>query len=422
MRLLNYTSRYLAALLLLLITIWAVLFYYAMLDEIYDSLDDGLENQKILMVARAAEDPSILTQNDPEFKKHVYNFTGISKKTYLEFEEKYGDTLMYMLNEKDYEPVRIYESAVAYDDSYYKLKIITSMVEEDDLVQDLALYLIGLYVILVASILLLNNLLLRRIWKPFYNLIAQLRNFKIEKNTTVVIPETEIEEFNLLNTTVDKLIKKSTDSYIAQKQFIENAAHELQTPLAISINKLELFLENNTLKENQLKDIATVLDNLGRLTRMNKSLLLLSKIENSQFENETVVDVTALTQLIVSDFKDLTEHKKMRIEVSAIGTLQYKMDKDLALILITNLVKNALIHGTENEVITISVTASIWQISNVSDLQELDRNTLFTRFNASSSSNKSTGLGLAITKAIADKYAITILYNYDGKHTFELQF
>ena len=422
MKLLNYTSRHLAVLLLLLITVWAVVFYYAMLDEIYDSLDDGLENQKFLMVERAASDPSILLQDDPEFKKHVYNFKSISKKTYNTFKESYRDTLMYMLNEKDYEPVRIYESAVAYGDEYYKLKIITSMVEEDDLVKDLVIYLIGLYVLLVLSILILNNLLLRKIWKPFYGLIGQLRDFKIEKSTPINIPETAIEEFELLNITVDKLIKKSTDSYMAQKHFIENASHELQTPLAISINKLELFLEENQLDEKQLKDMATVLDNLNKLTRLNKSLLLLSKIENHQFEKEAQVNFNELTRHIVADFEDMILHKEMKIKVTSSGALQYRINKDLAIVLLTNLIKNALVHGKKKEVIVILINSSSWQIQNYGTTKKLNTTSLFTRFKKSSDQKKSTGLGLAIAKAIADTYDLGLHYNYQDTHIFRIGF
>ncbi|RKS53385.1 signal transduction histidine kinase [Gillisia mitskevichiae] len=422
MKLLNYTSRYLAFLLLLLISVWAILFYYAMLEEIYDSLDDGLENQKFLMVERAAEDPSILSQDDPEFKKHIYNFTPISKENYQNFKESYRDTLMYMLNEKDFEPVRVYESAAIYGDEYYKLKIITSMVEEDDLVHDLAAYIIGLYLILLASILFLNNLLLKRIWKPFYFLIEQLRKFKIEKGESIVIQESPIEEFNLLNSTVEKLTQKSTNTYIAQKQFIENASHELQTPLAISINKLELLLEKNDLTESHSQDIATVLDNLERLTRLNKSLLLLSKIENKQFEFEEVVSFAELTKHIVADFEDLAEHREMKIMIASNQELKFQINEDLAIVLLINLIKNSLIHGKKGELIKIDILPDRWHISNLGDPKSLDETSLFERFAKAGSNKRSTGLGLAIAKAIADRYSINLSYNFKGAHIFVLQF
>lgn len=400
MRLLNYTSKYVAILLLPLITGWAILFYFAMLDEIYDSLDDGLENQKFLLVQRIDNDTTILKQNDSKFEKHTYNFTPISKSSYLGFKESYRDTLMYMLNEKDFEPVRVYESAIAYGDDHYKLKIITSMVEEDDLVEDMVLYLFCLYLLLVFSILFMNNLLLRKIWQPFYDLITQLRVFRIEDDASLCIPNSNIEEFNLLNTTVDKLIRKSTESYAAQKEFIENASHELQTPLAISINKLELFLESNDLRENQLEDLSTIMDSLGKLTRLNKSLLLLSKIENKQFGKEETIDLTKLTLDIAADFKDLAAHKKMKINVGSGAVLKHTINIDLAIILLTNLIKNALVHGKREEQVQIEIKTGSWEIRNFSLSQELDRSSLFTRFKRSSNHKNSTGLGLSISKAI----------------------
>ncbi|HET8829648.1 MAG TPA: histidine kinase dimerization/phospho-acceptor domain-containing protein, partial [Pelobium sp.] len=278
MKLLNYTSKYLLILLLPLITIWAVIFYYALLDEIYDSLDDGLENQKMLILQNPESIEGALANQN--FRKGNHVITKIDQHEYSNFKESYRDTLMFMQNENDYEPVRVYESIFKDNGAYYKIKVITSMVEEDDLIENLATYLVILYFLMLISIVLLNNIILRKIWKPFHSLISQLKSFRIEKETTLKIKESDIEEFQLLNQTMEQLTEKSRKSYLNQKHFIENASHELQTPLAISINKLELFSEKNNLNEEQLKDIGFVLDNLGRLTRLNKSLLLLSKIEN----------------------------------------------------------------------------------------------------------------------------------------------
>ncbi len=420
MKLLNHTTKYLSLLLLPLITIWAVAFYYAMLDEIYDSLDDGLENQKILLLKRADEDPSILKHTD--FEKHVYKFTPINKFTYNNFNERYQDTLMYMYNENDFEPVRIYESALKHGEDYYKLKIVTSMVEEDDLVKDLVTYLAVLYVLLVISILLLNNLLLKKIWKPFYYSISQLRNFKIENENSITTLPSNIDEFELLNETINKLIKKSSDSYVEQKHFIENASHELQTPLAIAINKLELFIENNTFEEQQAQELAAILDTMGRLTRLNKSLLLLSKIENKQYLDEEWINFKTLTKITVDDFEDLASHRSIRINLEMPTTIKHYMNKDLAIILLNNLVKNALVHGKENETISIKTSDDTWSISNVGNHESLDRTKLFSRFNKQNNNKQSTGLGLAISKAIADKYNLKLSYEFQKFHKFSIHF
>lgn len=403
-----------------LITIWAVLFYYAMLDEIYDSLDDGLENQKILILQHSESLEAAFSNQD--FTKGNHLITKIDKKEYSKFEENYRDTSMYMLNEEDYEPVRIYESTFKEDGEYFKIKIITSMVEEDDLIKNLATYLIVLYLLMLISIIVLNNITLRKIWKPFNNLISQLKTYRIEKEVTLKIEKTNIEEFQLLNQTMEQLTEKSRTSYLNQKHFIENASHELQTPLAISINKLELFSEKNDLNDDQLKDIGFVLDNLGRLTRLNKSLLLLSKIENQQFLEEENVKFDELVDGIAVDFEDLLQHKGMKLNIEHKHSLAYKMNKDLAIILLTNLFKNSIVHGLKNQTIDVQISENELMVSNFGLPTELDSNNLFSRFKKMNTDAKSTGLGLAIAKAITQKYNLKLSYNYTHKHNFVIRF
>ena len=162
MKLLNHTTKYFSILLIILISIWAVVFYFAMLDEVYDSLDDGLENQKELILQAVREDPSLLF--DTEFGVNNYTIKKTSQPVSEHFySDSYRDTLMYMQVEDEYEPVRILESIFEHKGDYYKIKLITSMVEEDDQIENLVKYLIVLYLLLISSILLLNNLIFRKI-------------------------------------------------------------------------------------------------------------------------------------------------------------------------------------------------------------------------------------------------------------------
>src|SRR5690606_2153647 len=161
------------------------------------------ENQKILLEHRLPTNPQILDHKDLELWSH--SVTNISKSYYDTFNERYADTLMYMMNEQDFEPVRIYETKITYRDKYYKVKFITSMVEEDDLIMYLITYLIVLYVSLMISIIILNNLLLKKIWQPFYSLMSQLKDFKIGSTSDIRIQNTNIEEFKLLNTSIATL-------------------------------------------------------------------------------------------------------------------------------------------------------------------------------------------------------------------------
>jgi len=420
MKLLNYTTKYFAGILLLALSVFTVIFYFQMLDEIYDSLDDGLENQKILVINKARKDPSILTKKT--FDDGYYTIQKVNYGTIKGKKDSYRDTLMYMLNEKDYEPVRLLETAFVQNDNHYKLKIITSMVEEDDLIADLFYSILWLYLGLVASILILNNWILKKLWKPFYDLLHKLKNFNIEKHESIEFEKTNIEEFQLLNTQIDKLLHKSIQSYKNQKQFIENASHELQTPLAISINKLELLAEKVELSPNQLELLASVLDNLERMTRLNKALLLLSKIENKQFIAEENLEVGEIITTILEDFSDLATHRKLTFNLRCQEKIMVSINRDLAIILFTNLIKNAVVHSLPNSEINIQVNNKEVRIENFSQTSNLDTEKLFSRFYKTNASPNSTGLGLAIAKAITDKYDLDLEYKYEEKHVFLVKF
>ena len=420
MKLLNHTTKYFALLLIVLISVWAVIFYFAMIDEVYDSLDDGLENQKELIIDAVKIDPSLL--QDTEFGVNNYTIKRVDAVSHDINKDSYRDTLMYMQNEDEFEPIRMLESTFVQDDTYYKIKLITSMVEEDDQIENLFTYLVGLYLALVLSIVVLNNLVLKKVWKPFYSLIDKLKGFRIEKDEPIQQEPTDIDEFNLLNQSVEKLTKKSRDSYIAQKEFIENAAHELQTPLAIAMNKLELLLEKNELTGHQTQEIGGVLDNLTRLTRLNKSLLLLSKIDNRQYLEEEDIDFNALIEKVAADFLDFATHKNMQVNVISNAKIRYTMNTDLAIIMVTNLIKNAIIHGEEGKEVAIVIDENSVTIKNYGKEKALDSGELFSRFKKVSADSRSTGLGLAISKAIADKYNLQLRYSYSRQHHFMILF
>ena len=420
MKLLSYTTRYFAGLLLLALSVFTTIFYFQMLDEIYDSLDDGLQNQKILVINKAKKNPEILNKN--KFDDGYYTIHPVKYHQIKETKEVYRDTLMYMLNEKDYEPVRLLETVFMQEGNYYKLKVITSMVEEDDLIEDLLYSILFLYLGLVLCILVLNNFILKRLWKPFYSLLNKLKNFNIEKQESITFEETNIQEFKLLNRNIDRLLKKSIDSFKAQQQFIENASHELQTPLAISINKLELLAENEKLSEQQMLTLAVTLDNLERMTRLNKSLLLLSKIENKQFIEEENIQINEILDEISIGFSDLLEHKNLKIKKIFEEDISVKMNKDLAIILFTNLIKNAILHSEKNSEIELKISSNKTIINNISSTPKLDEEKLYTRFYKTGKQKNSTGLGLAIAKAITDKYALSLTYHYNNKHNFTVTF
>ena len=421
MKLLNYTSTYFSIMLLGLLSIWAVVFYYAMFNEIYDSIDDGLEHRKMVLIARANEDLTLLDK--PQYDEYLFTVKKVDYNNYRGFKDIYKDSVMFMVNEKDYEPVRLLESVFKKNDDYYKISVVTSMVEEDDQINNLLKYTLILYAVLVLSILLLNNLFLRKVWKPFYRILDQLKGYQLEKNEPILYTATKIEEFSLLNESIKKLLNRTQETYANQKQFIENASHELQTPLAIAINKLELLFEDETLSETQAEQLQQTLENLERLTRLNRSLLLISKIENDQFQTREEIDLKAVIAKIISDFSEMLIHKNQQVKFEAKDRIFKNTNLDLIYILFSNLIKNTISHGQSGSEISMKLTDKNFVISNYSTIESLQNEAIFERFQKMGDNANSTGLGLSIAKSIAEKFGFTLEYSFqNGQHYFTVKF
>lgn len=420
MKLLNHTLSYLWLILLVVIGLWAGIFYINMIDEIHDSIDDGLDNSKQLIIRKALVDSQMLTKQF--FHERNYKVREVSAAHAYRYRDVYLDSTLFMENEQDFEPVRILRTVFkAGNGRYYELEIVSSMVEEDDLIEDMVYALLWLYLALMASILLVNNFLLRKVWRPFYQLLDRLSGFRLGTNDDFKPPPTKVYEFKELNKSVEALINHTKEAYVSQTQFIGNAAHELQTPLAISISRLELLAEQVSDNEAQLQETAAVIESLQRMTRLNKDLLLLAKIESGQFPEEEPVNINTLAEHTVRLFEPMATYRKTRITIEQQAPLHVKMNLSLAEILITNLVKNAVTHSADGSDITVTVTHYGIRVKNPAQKGMLDKDRIFNRFYKDASAKSNTGLGLAITRSIADHYRFTITYLYEDAHIFDLR-
>ena len=400
---------------------WAALFYAVITEEVYDNIDDGLKNSKLLVIRKAQSNPEIFDIR--EFGVNQFKLEPLEKGRSYDYSDTFISTFEYMEYDQDYEPVRLLETVFNDSDGNpYKLTIRASIVEEDELLEDLLTALIALYAILIISIAALNHIILKRAWKPFYQLLERLKNFRLGTGTAFKAPDSPITEFRALSKELEELLARNEEVYSSQKQFIENASHELQTPLAISLNKLELFAESNNLPEEQMAELGRISDTLNRIVRLNKSLLMLSRIENRQFADEETVNFNELVQQLAEDFEDLADYKEVTLNIDLEGEPAFKMNKGLAVTLISNLFKNAIVHNYAGGSITITTGNDTLKITNTSKSPALDENSIFRRFYKGSESEQSTGLGLSIVDSIAAAYKLTVRYTFDGRHTFAINF
>lgn len=425
MKLFNQSIKYLSSSILVIITAWAVVFYFNMLNEIKDSIDEGLENYKRLIIQNASQDSTILEQH--AFDENFFSIQKRSKKQAFSIRDRYIDTLLYMQDDDDKEteaePVRMLITAFELKGQYYELKVANSMVEEDDLIESLLHDTIWLYVSLIIGIILINNFVLKKLWQPFYALLNQLKNFRLGKTQALPSVKTKTKEFTDLQNVVNVLLQHTTQTYEQQKQFIGNASHELQTPLAIATNKLELLIEKGDLQNEQAENIAEVMGIIERLVRLNKSLLLLTKIENKQFLDNQTVSLNEIVRKNVSDLEEIALFKNVKFYVNETAQLSVQMDASLANVIISNLLRNAIFHNIPNGSVTLLITDKAVKISNTGSGQMLDKNLTFTRFYKPNNQTSGTGLGLAIVKAISDAYNFKVSYSFENsQHCFQIFF
>ena len=421
MKLLSYTYRKLALLLFLLMAVWGVLFYYAIIDEVVDETDDTLENYGEILMESALHDPSILETEGSLMS--FYKFTPISEEEGRHYRQVFYDATVYIELEDEDEPVRVMCTAFRMPDGqYYELKLMISILERDDMVEAMLWYLGALFLLFLICTSIGIQLVLKGVFRPLHRLLDWLHCIQPGKEVPPLDNPTKIREFRQLSDAALDMGNRSYKAYEEQKQFIENASHELQTPLAIVRGKVELLAESVGMTEQQMEQLDEIYATLGRAVKLNKSLLLLSRIENGQYTEMEDVSVDEILDELLPDLMDIYEHKQVRlIRKREEQPFIIRCNHSLAQILVSNLVKNSLLHNREEGELQVLTTPTSLVIKNTGDVP-LDGEKLFRRFYHGMDGKKdSTGLGLAIARSIALSSSLKLTYEWqDGMHTFRL--
>lgn len=420
MKLLRYTHFNLSFLLFLLLGGWGTFFYYTVIDEVMDETDDALANYRDIIVGKILADSTLLDTEDKII--HSYSIRPLTTEEVEHYRDRYYDGTVYIETEDEYEPVRIMKSCfMATDLKYYELELRLSTLERDDLIAAIFKYLVALYIALLCCIIFSTRLILKSVFRPLDRLLEWLENVSPGHPAPYLNPDCRIREFRTLNRAALEMHERAEKAYREQKEFIENASHELQTPLTVINGKLELLAEHENLDEEELKNIDDMFRSLHRAIQLNKSLLLLSRIQNRQFEEVTEVDMNPHVRKILELLSDLYEEKELDYHLSDTEDCRIRMNESLAHTLLTNLIKNAIIHSPDHGRVDIVIHSARIEIINDGN-QALDKQQIFKRFYKGNAGQKeSTGLGLSIAQSIANLYHIKLTYYHDGRHHFVLK-
>ncbi len=330
---------------------------------------------------------------------------------------KFKEEILFNKVEKEKESYVEYSTIIKVNNRYYSLKLREASVESEDLAASIA---ISLFILLAAAFIIsyvITKKLNKTTWTVFEQNLKTIEAFNFQANEILQLSSSGIEEFDRLNVVVNNLTDKLKRDFQALKEFTENASHEIQTPLSIASINLEEILQQE-LNEESFKKVIAALNTLKRLSALNQNLLLLTKIENNQFEAGEFIVFNELFEHKIHEFEPLCKAKNVQIHFRSESEFRIKMNTHLAGIMLNNLLSNAINHNVTNGSISISVSEQQISICNTGARNELTDDTIFNRF--AKGNSKSHGLGLAIVKQICHTHHLDIHYSKNESHCFTI--
>ncbi len=417
-KLFSRSTRYYFLSFFIFLLISAYIFYYLINHRLNEEVDEQL-NTEMIHIQRIVSGfdsvvPKSMLLNDALTIRRVN--MKVRLQTIL------FDTVMWDDVERESIPYRVIRFSAESEKDPYIVTIKKSKLETIDLIYSIFISFLFLYAFLVAMLLLTNLLLNKSLWAPFLKTINKIKSLRLGDQDVVFLPEkTSVIEFEELNSALFEMTLRIKSEYGRMKEFSENAAHELQTPVTIIRTKLESILQNRDLDENTVSLVGQALDNAIRLSRITQTLLLLTKIEHDQYGQKEEVNFSLVIEKYLSLYNDLITDAKLELNVIKEEEFRFGINPILASMLISNLLGNAIHHNTPNGFLRIQIYRDGFEIVNSGEPPAFPPEEMFTRFIKGSYSSEHTGLGLALVKEISVKSGLEVSYTYNsGRHSFKL--
>ena len=407
--------------LLLLMLVWSTIFYFIIIDEINDETDDSLEDYSEQIIIRALTGELLPSKDNGT--NNSYHIVKVTEQYAMENERiRYSEEMVYLEFKKETEPARVLRTIFRDDsDQYYELTVSIPTIEKADLREVILWWFVLLYLGMLIAIISVNYWVINRSFRPFYAMLKWLDKFSVEKEYKPFVNKTNITEFRKLEEAVSSSARRSAEMYEQQKLFIGHASHELQTPLAICRNRLEILAEDPGLTEKQLEEVMKTCRTFDHVIKLNKTLLLLTKIENGQYPEVLPVNVNKLLRKILEDYSEIYAYRNLTVTLEEKEEKTLLLNETLANVLYSNLIKNAFVHNLQDGAIRVEIGASAITFSNSGEERPLDAEKIFKRFYRESKKESSSGLGLSLVKSICKHYGLDICYIYDNQmHAFVL--
>ena len=392
---------------IIIFLIGCIAFYFVIRYVLVRQLDKTLYSEQTEILQYSKEHnalPEILNTSDQQI-----NFEPTST---LFKKPIYASYKAWDANDKEMEWVRSLTFTVSLPHKRFKVTVIKSQMETEELLTLILYVAISMVALIITANFIINRMVLQKLWHPFYETISSIQQYQLSKTTALQLPVTSVNEFNLLNDSFNSMAKKVAYEYETLKEFTGNAAHEMQTPLAVISNNIEALMQDELVLKNQHQTIAIIEQSVNRLSRLNQSLLLLTKIENYRFQLNEVVQWDEIIQQKLTELHELIAAQDIKITLDMSSVATY-FNNHLADIIINNLINNAIRYNSAMGSINITLKNNQFTISNTSFLPALDAEKVGSRFYRHSLTKPDgNGLGLSIVKQICSIANYQFIYSY----------
>lgn len=327
------------------------------------------------------------------------------------------------IKQKHKESFRRIKFNVDVNGTNYVVSVSKSLEDTEDLLQAIIIVTILMIALILLVGYIINRAVLGKLWQPFYTTIQKIQNYSIAQKKEISFPETDIEEFTLLNHSIGHMTRRAQDDYQSLKEFTGHAAHEIQTPLAIMRNRLDMLIQDEALLQQHSQPLVEIEKAVTRLSKLHQSLLLLTKVEHRQFLLNEEVDMNKIVKDKVHEYRELVRTRSLEVDAD-LQEAKILFHQQLADILVGNLLNNAIRYNVKDGGIFIKLTNDRLEIANTSSLPAISKDKLFQRFHRDpAAKEEGTGLGLTIVKQICDMAGFEIQYNFvEDMHVFVVVF
>ncbi|HET8829906.1 MAG TPA: HAMP domain-containing sensor histidine kinase [Pelobium sp.] len=420
MRLLTYNTKKYLWLTSLLIVLSIPAFYFAVNSILLKATDSALKSQATLIPKYISE---IKNPADLELWRKLDNNVEVALFDKNRFKKEPFTIHVINPETKDFQTYRYLQKETEIFGIKHTITFKVPLLEKKELLKSILIVQISLLLLIWVGFIIINSVS-KNVWAPFNQIVDFLKSYELAKDKELTEEELEIDEFNDLKFAIKNLTERTKTSYQLQKEFTENAAHELQTPIAIIKSKLDLMLQDKSLSKNQSTLIDQIFYVLQKLSDLNKNLLFLTKLENQQFIFEDHVDGVATVSNVIENLNFFAEGKYQQLLFPRPEPVFFEGNQALVDQLVQNLMINAIQYSPKGSIINILLTHESLTFVNEGSKLDFNEERLFSRFSKTiEKDQKGNGLGLAICKKIALVHGFDISYRYqNSKHHFSVSF